>query len=94
MVLDRSRRCVLPHGWEVRDLGHALTGSGQKPPWVIENLLLAETATQVSAHPHSMKSLAWLAAAIEAPAKHTVWGHFDVSSVKSTLFIESEDPLG
>ena len=63
-----------------------------KPPWIIEDLLLAETATQISAHPHSMKSLAWLSAAIEAVANRTVWGRFDASAVKSSLFIESEDP--
>lgn len=81
----------LPTGWKICDLGDALEGSGQKPPWVIEDLLLAETATQVSAHPHSMKSLAWLAAAIESVATHKVWGHFDASAVESSLFIESED---
>jgi hypothetical protein len=83
----------LPEGWQVRDLSDALAGTGQKPPWVIEGLLLAQSATQVSAHPHSMKSLAWLAAALEAVAKHTVWGHFDASGVKSSLFIETEDSL-
>jgi hypothetical protein len=82
----------MPKGWVVRDLGDALQGSGQKPPWIIEDLLLAETATQISAHPHSMKSLAWLAAAIESVATQTVWGHFDASAVSSSLFIESEDP--
>ena len=38
-----------------------------------------------------MKSLAWLASALESVATHKVWGHFDASSVKSSLFIESED---
>jgi hypothetical protein len=38
-----------------------------------------------------MKSLAWLVAAIEAAAKHTVWGHFDAAGVNRSLFIESED---
>jgi hypothetical protein len=82
----------MPSGWQICDLGDALSGSGQKPPWIIQDLLLAETATQISAHPHSMKSLAWLAAAIESVATHKVWGHFDASSVFSSLFIESEDP--
>src|SRR5271165_6362941 len=81
----------LPPGWHVRDLSDAIAGTGQKPPWVIEDLLLARSATQVSAHPHSMKSLAWLAACLESVAAHKVWGHFDASSVKSSLFIESED---
>lgn len=81
----------LPQGWQVCDLSDAIAGTGQKPPWVIEDLLLARSATQVSAHPHSMKSLAWLAACLESVAAHKVWGHFDASSVKSSLFIESED---
>jgi hypothetical protein len=38
-----------------------------------------------------MKSLAWLAAALEAVAKHMVWGHFDASAVNRSLFIETED---
>jgi hypothetical protein len=49
-------------------------------------------ATQISAHPHGMKSLSWLNAALESVAFHTVWRHFDASNVLHTLFIESEDP--
>lgn len=82
----------LPDGWEVRSLSDAIAGMGQKPSWAIEGLLLSQTATQVSAHPHSMKSLAWLAAALEAPAKQMVWGHFPAPKVARTLFIETEDP--
>lgn len=82
---------ALHEGWKVRSLSDALEGTGQQPPWVIENLLLSESATQVSAHPHSMKSLAWLSACLEAPARHTVWDHFDASRVNSSLFIETED---
>jgi hypothetical protein len=90
--IERSGQSLtLPEGWEILTLGDALAGCHSKPPWIIKDLLLAETATQVSAHPHSMKSLAWLSAAIEAPAKQTVWGHFDASAVHRTLFIESED---
>ncbi len=56
-----SRQALtLPEGWEILDLGDALAGRENKPPWIIKDLLLADTATQVSAHPHSMKSLAWL----------------------------------
>ena len=83
----------MPAGWKLRNLGDALAGTGEKPPWVIQDLLLAESATQVSAHPHSMKSLIWLNAAIEAVARQTVWGHFEAPGVKSSLFIESEDSL-
>lgn len=81
----------LPAGWEIRDLDHALAGRDSKPPWVVKDLLLKDTATLVSAHPHGLKSLAWLSATIEAAAKQTVWGHFDASTVRNTLFIESED---
>jgi hypothetical protein len=52
---------------------------------------MQESATLVSAHPHSMKSLVWLDAALEAAARQTVWGHFAAPSVRKTLFIESED---
>ena len=83
---------ALPQGWQVCDLSDAIAGTGQKPPWVIEDLLLAKSATQVSAHPHSVKSFSWLGACLESVAVHKVWGHFDASSVKSSLFIESEDP--
>jgi hypothetical protein len=88
---DIAPPLMLPDGWAVCGLADALAGSGQRPPWIIENLLLAQSATQVSAHPHSMKSLAWLAACIESVAKHTVWNHFDASAVRRSLFIESED---
>lgn len=81
----------LPQGWQVCDLSDAIASTGQKPPWVIEDLLLARSATQVSGHPHSVKSFSWLDACLEAVAVHKVWGHFDASSVKSSLFIESED---
>jgi hypothetical protein len=89
---DSHHRPSLPNGWRVCDLGDALAGTGEKPPWIIRELLLAQSATQVSAHPHSMKSLAWLAACIESVAKDTVWGHFEATAVNSSLFIETEDP--
>jgi hypothetical protein len=81
---------VLPNGWAVCNLADALAGSG-RPPWIINNLLLSQSATQVSAHPHSMKSLAWLSACIESVSKHRVWNYFDASVVNRSLFIESED---
>jgi hypothetical protein len=81
----------LPPGWQVRNLSDAIDQTDVTPPWVVKELVLAESATQVSAHPHSMKSLAWLAATLEAAAKHTVWGHFDASGVNRSLFIETED---
>ncbi len=76
----------------IYSLDDARNGVWQKPTLIIGNLLLAQSALLVSAHPHSMKSLAWLQAALEAPARKTVWGHFPTPNVNTTLFIETEDP--
>jgi hypothetical protein len=53
---------------------------------------MAESTTLVSAQPHAMKSLSWLQACLEAVVNGKVWGHFAAPNVKSTLFIETEDP--
>lgn len=83
---------IIP-GWKLCDLNDALSGT-PRPPWVIEGLLPKQSAHLVAAHPHSLKSLSWLQACIEAaaPAHKTVWGHFPAPDVKNTLFIETEDP--
>jgi hypothetical protein len=85
-----SSGLIVP-GWNLRDLNDALTAP-PKPPWVIEGLLPKQSAHLVAAHPHSLKSLSWLQACIEAVAHKKVWGHFPAPDVKSTLFIETEDP--
>ncbi len=87
-----SAEPVIP-GWKLCTLDDALKGS-PKPPWVIEGLLPKQSAHLVAAHPHSLKSLSWLQACIEAaaPAHRTVWQHFPAPDVKNTLFIETEDP--
>src|SRR5579864_2041046 len=41
-------------GWTARSFQDAMKGSQGKPPWVIEDLLLAQSATLVSAQPHAM----------------------------------------
>ncbi len=79
-------------GWQICDFQHAMRSSLEKPPWVIEDLLLEQTATLVSAHPHAMKSLSWLYACLEAVVKKQVWGHFKALNVESVLFVETEDP--
>jgi AAA domain len=79
--------------WRVRNYQDAMKGSATKPPWVIEDLLLEQSATLVSAHPHAMKSLSWLQACLEAVTTNQVWKHFDAQNVKSALFIETEDPV-
>jgi hypothetical protein len=78
--------------WEARSFQDAMRGSGHRPPWVIEDLLLSESATLVSAQPHAMKSLSLLSACLEAVTKKTVWGHFRAPNVDSVLFLETEDP--
>lgn len=78
--------------WEVRGFLDAMKSNNQKPPWIIEDLLLEESATLVSAHPHAMKSISWLQATLEAVARKTVWGHFAAPRVERSLFIETEDP--
>ncbi len=78
-------------GWKLRDLDDALSAP-PKPPWVIEGLLPKQSAHLVAAHPHSLKSLSWLQACIEAVAQKRVWEHFPAPDVKSTLFVETEDP--
>lgn len=77
--------------WTVLGFQDAMKGSQGKPPWIIEDLLLAESATLVSAQPHAMKSLSLLSACLEAISKKTVWGHFK-ADVDSVLFLETEDP--
>jgi hypothetical protein len=83
---------TVPDRWKARSFQDAIKGSGEKPPWVIEDLLLGESATLVSAQPHAMKSLSLLSACLEAVTKKTVWGHFSAPNVDSVLFLETEDP--
>src|SRR3989442_215424 len=85
-TLGRDKR------WKVRGFEDAMKGSNSRPPWVIEDLLLGDSATLVSAQPHAMKSLSLLYACLEAVTKKTVWGHFAAPNVDSVLFLETEDP--
>lgn len=77
--------------WVARTFQDAMRASQERPPWIIEDLLLAESATLVSAQPHAMKSLSLLSACLEAVTKGKVWGHF-TAHVDSVLFLETEDP--
>jgi len=79
--------------WAVRTLADAMRGATEEPPWVVKGLLLEDSATLVSAQPHSIKSLSWLAAAMQAVAQQTVWGHFEAPNVECALFVETEDPV-
>jgi hypothetical protein len=78
--------------FKVRTLKDALESKSSAPPWIIQDLLLRDSATLISAHPHSMKSLSLLCACIEAVANKQVWGHFPAPTVERSLFIETEDP--
>lgn len=78
--------------WNVRTYLNAQQNQTTEPPWRIKGLVVDGSATQVSAHPHGMKSLSWLNAALESVTLHTVWGQFDANRVESVLYIESEDP--
>jgi AAA domain len=79
--------------WMTRTLADALRGATEEPPWVIKGLVMEDSATLVSAQPHSIKSLSWLAGAMQAVAKKKVWDHFEAPNVEQALFIETEDPL-
>ena len=89
---DSPAATAPPDRWEVRNFQDAMKGSGVQPPWIIEDLLLGDSATLVSAQPHAMKSLSLLNASLEAVVKKTVWGHFAAPNVDSVLFLETEDP--
>jgi hypothetical protein len=78
--------------WNVFSYLEAQQSQLTQPPWKIKDLVVEGGATQVSAHPHGMKSLSWLNAALESVTLHTVWRHFDASSVQRVLFVETEDP--
>ena len=77
--------------WEIKTLSDAFKDA-QTPPWVIEDLVMRGTITLVSAHPHGMKSLSWLAASMEAVHTGKVFRRFEASNLKNVLFIETEDP--
>jgi hypothetical protein len=90
-AVTRSSPNVGDIGWQIRGFRDAMEGS-QEPPWVIEDLLMEQSATLVSAHPHSLKSLSLLYACLEAVVKKQVWEYFAAPNVTATLFIETEDP--
>ena len=81
-----------PEAWRPSSLQDVLSRTPEPPPWVIEELLPADSGLLCSGQPHAMKSLNWLAAAIESVVRHTVWGKFASPKVNRVLFIETEDP--
>jgi hypothetical protein len=77
--------------WEIHRLPDALKDT-DSPPWVIQDLVMSGTLTLVSAHPHGMKSLSWLAACMEGVKTGKVFRHFEAPNLRNVLFIETEDP--
>ena len=77
--------------WEIRGLTDAFRNA-EAPPWVVKDLVMSGTLTLVSAHPHGMKSLSWLAACMEGVKTGKVFGRFEAPNLKNVLFIETEDP--
>jgi hypothetical protein len=81
----------IPLHWKFHDIKEILSEPPKPPPWLIRGLVAQASATSISALPHGMKSFTWLQAAIDAALGRPVWDHFDVTGVKRTLFIETED---
>src|ERR1700730_17590196 len=77
--------------WEIRTLPDAFKNA-EAPPWIIKDLVMSGTLTLVSAQPHGMKSLSWLAACMEGVHKKQVFRHFEAPKLNNVLFIETEDP--
>jgi len=79
--------------WGIGSLAEAIASRMEKPAEVIGGgILLQASANLTSGQPHAMKSYAWLAAAIEAATRQTVWGSLPALDVKRTIYIEIEDP--
>ena len=49
---DSLAAAALPDRWEVRNFQDAMKGSGVQPPWIIEDLLLGDSATLVGRSLH------------------------------------------
>lgn len=92
LPLDAGKQHSGDAYWDVRTYLDAQRNTVTEAPWKIKELVVEGSATQISAHPHGMKSLSWLNAALESVTTHKVWHHFDASKVERTLYIESEDP--
>jgi RecA-family ATPase len=82
----------LPQRWQGETLGGILSRPPQEPKALVKRFFYEQSGSLLSAHPHSLKSLAGLQMMIEAPMRSTVFQHFEVSKVKRTLYIETEDP--
>ena len=93
-LIDKKKRC-LPAEWHprtMREIASRTFDSLHTIPWVIKDVLAAQSGLLCSGHPHAGKSLNWLAACVDAVVTHKVWGQFDAKRVKRVLFIETEDP--
>jgi hypothetical protein len=86
------KKLIYPEHWRPSSLRDVLSRTPGSPPWVIDELLPAQSGILCSGLPHSGKSLNWLAAGLESVVTHRVWGRFGASKVNRFLFIETEDP--
>lgn len=84
---------ALPSTWKFKTLKEILENPPPlDPPWRIRGMMADGCGTQISSHPHGMKSYTWLQAMIEASLGLPIWGHFESIAIKKTLFLETEDP--
>lgn len=83
----------IPPSWKFKTLKEILENPPPSdPPWKIRSMMATGCGTQISSHPHGMKSYTWLQAMMEASLSLPVWGHFESMGVKKALFLETEDP--
>jgi RecA-family ATPase len=93
VFLEAIKRNEVRKEWGIGSLAEAIASKMEKPAEVIKGgILLQASANLTSGQQHAMKSYAWLAAAIEAATRQTVWGSLPAPDVKRTIYIEIEDP--
>ena len=84
---------LYPAHWRPASMKEILNRVEEPLRWIIDPLLLENASNLTSGQPHAGKSLAWLAAAMQAAYTRKVWGKFQVSpGVKRVLYVETEDP--
>lgn len=78
--------------WRIYSAAELMKRASERPLWAIEGILERRSGLLVSGLPHAMKSLAVLAALLEAVTTRKVWEKFPVpAAIKNVLFIETED---
>jgi len=77
--------------WKVQGIEEMLTKAEEPWKYVIDEVLLDQSALMQSGKPHSMKSLGWLASCLGTAIDQKVWNRYP-TTVNRALFIETEDP--